>query len=55
MEQELETLKSKYTEVMKLNKILEKQSSEITRESKLEDGLKDLMPLLESRMLALIT
>ena len=39
MEQESETLKSKYTEVMKINKILEKQG---TRESSLEGRLKDL-------------
>ena len=43
MEQELETLKSEHTEVMKINKTLEeKQSSETTRESKLESRLKDL-------------
>ena len=43
MEQESETLKSKYTEVMKINKLLEKQSSEGTRESSLEGRLKDLV------------
>ena len=42
MEQELESLKSKYTEVMKINKLLEEQSSERTRESDLEGKLKDL-------------
>ena len=43
IEQELESLKNKYTEVMKINKLLEEQSSEGTRESDLEDRLKDLV------------
>ena len=42
MKQELESLKSKYAEVMKINKLLEEQSSEGTRESDLEGRLKDL-------------
>ena len=42
MEQELDSLKNKYTEVMKINKLLEEQSSEGTRESDFEGRLKDL-------------
>ena len=42
MEQELESLKGKYTEVMKINKLLEEQSSERTRKSDVEGRLKDL-------------
>ena len=42
MEQELGSLKNKNTEVMKINKLLEEQSSEVTRESELGGRLKDL-------------